>query len=40
MKDLIKFKSRGYEKKLLEEADVVVKFIDFTEGYGWAIIFE
>ena len=24
----------------LEEADVVVKSIDFIEGYGWAIIFE
>ena len=24
----------------LEEADVVVKSIDFTEGYGWTITFE
>ena len=24
----------------LEEADVVVKSIDFTEGYGWVITFE
>lgn len=40
MKDLIKLKSRVCEKELLEEADVVVKSIDFTESYGWAIIFE
>ena len=40
MKDLIKLKSRVCEKELLEEADVVVKSIDFTEGYGWAITFE
>ena len=40
MKDLIKLKSRGCEKELLEEADVVVKSIDFTEGYGWVITFE
>ena len=40
MKDLIKLKSRGYEKNYLKKADVVVKSIDFTEGYGWAIIFE
>ena len=89
MKDLIKLKSRGYEKNYLkklkrpddsesntyvlkastpylrcgeveggkkfidpsggpmiivgyklEEADAVVKSIDFIEGYGWAITFE
>ena len=27
----------GYK---LEEADAVVKSIDFTEGYGWTITFE